>query len=53
MTPLRFGRFVTGISKNVELEIEPGDTIAIAHVTRTVNGVLKVRGVNAAQGPST
>jgi hypothetical protein len=49
ITPLRFGRFVTGITKNVELEIEPGDTIAIAHVTRTANGVLKVRGVNAAQ----
>ena len=44
ITPLRFGRFVTGMTKKVELEIEPGDTIAIAHVTRTVDGVLKIRG---------
>ena len=49
MTPLRFGRFVSGMTRTVEIETEPGDTIAIAHVTRTVNGVLKVRGVNAAQ----
>ena len=49
ITPLRFGRFVTGMTKTVELEIEPGDTIAIAHVTRTVTGVLKIRGVDAEQ----
>ena len=49
ITPLRFGRFITGMTKTVEIEIEPGDTIAIAHVTRTVTGVLRIRGVNAVQ----
>lgn len=45
IVPLRFGRFVTNVSKNVTIEVQPGDTIAIAHVQKTVTGTLKIRGL--------
>ncbi|MGB5872643.1 MAG: hypothetical protein WBG80_15020 [Bacteroidota bacterium] len=47
ITPLRFGRFVTGIRKTVEVDFETGDTIAVAHVEKEVTGILKIQGINA------
>jgi len=47
ITPIRFGRFVTGVTKTVEVTFEPGDTIAIAHVEKEMSGILKIRGINA------
>jgi hypothetical protein len=47
ITPLRFGRFVTGITRTIEVNFEPGDTIAVAHVEKEVTGVLKIQGINA------
>jgi hypothetical protein len=47
ITPLRFGRFVTGMRKTVEVDFETGDTIAVAHVEKEVTGILKIQGINA------
>lgn len=48
VTPLRFGRFITSVTKTVETTIEPGDTTAIAHVTKDITGVFKILTVTAA-----
>ena len=45
IVPLRFGRFIKSINKQVDLQVQEGDTIAIAHVVKTVNGELKIRGL--------
>ncbi|HXG00743.1 MAG TPA: hypothetical protein VNL69_08145, partial [Bacteroidota bacterium] len=44
--PLRWGRFITSVTRTVTVTIEPGDTIAIAHVHKIINGVLKIRAIN-------
>jgi hypothetical protein len=44
--PLRWGRFITSVTRTVTVTIQPGDTIAIAHVHKIINGVLKIRGIN-------
>jgi hypothetical protein len=46
ITPLRFGRFITSITRNVVVQYQPGDSIAEAMVTRDILGVFKVRGIN-------
>ncbi len=43
ITPLRFGRFIRNVSKTVTVEIQPGDSIAIAHVAKAITGVFKIR----------
>ena len=48
ITPLRFGRFITGVSRTIDVDFDTGDTIAVAHVTKEVTGVLKIRGIGAA-----
>ena len=48
ITPLRFGRFITGVSRAIDVDFDTGDTIAVAHVTKEVTGVLKIRGIGAA-----
>lgn len=42
--PVRWGRFITGVTKTVTTQIAPGDTIAYAVVEKTITGVLKMRG---------
>lgn len=44
--PLRWGRFITSVTRNVTVTIQPGDTIAIARVHKIINGVLKIRAIN-------
>ena len=46
ITPLRFGRFITSVTKNVEVTYGPGDTTAEALVTKDILGVFRVRGIN-------
>jgi len=48
VTPIRFGRVITGITKTVETTVEPGDTVAIAHVTKDITGMFKILAVTAA-----
>jgi hypothetical protein len=47
ITPLRFGRFITQITRNITVEIQPGDTIAIAHVEKNIVGNFLIRAINA------
>ena len=46
ITPLRFGRFIRSITRNIALTILSGDSIAIAHVEKDITGVFKIKGVN-------
>jgi hypothetical protein len=43
VTPLRWGRFITNITKNVTITVQPGDSTAIGKVEKTVTGNLKIR----------
>lgn len=45
ITPLRFGRFITRVTKSVEVEFEEGDSTAVATVTKDIYGVFKIRGI--------
>jgi hypothetical protein len=45
IVPLRFGRFVTNVNKQVDVEVQPGDTVSIAHIQKTVTGTLKIKGL--------
>lgn len=42
ITPLRWGRIVNRVATNIDVNILPGDTIAIAHVHKNIVGVLKI-----------
>jgi hypothetical protein len=44
ITPLRWGRFVTSVTKTVTTTTQPGDTIAIAVVEKLITGTLKIQG---------
>jgi hypothetical protein len=46
ITPLRWGRIVTSVTRTVTTTIQPGDTIAIALVEKNIIGALKIRGLN-------
>ena len=48
ITPLRFGRFITSVTKNVEVTYGPGDTTAEAMVTKDILGTFRIRGINGA-----
>jgi hypothetical protein len=41
--PYRWGRFITSVTKTVTMTVQPGDSIAIAVVDKTINGTLKIR----------
>jgi len=42
--PVRWGRFITGVTKTVTTTVAPGDTISYTIVEKTTTGVLKIRG---------
>lgn len=42
--PVRWGRFITGITKTVTTTVAPGDTLAYTVVEKTITGMLKIRG---------
>jgi len=44
ITPLRWGRFVTAITKSVTTNVLPGDTMAVALVEKTITGTLRIKG---------
>lgn len=48
ITPLRFGRFITNVSTTVTVDIQPGDSIAIAHVAKIITGNFKIKAINTA-----
>jgi hypothetical protein len=45
ITPIRFGRFIRNVTRNVEVAVGPGDTVAEAMVTKDIYGVFRIRGV--------
>lgn len=48
ITPLRWGRLVGSVTRNVTVTILPGDSIAVALVERTIQGTFVIRGLNGA-----
>jgi hypothetical protein len=46
--PLRWGRFITSVTRTVTITIQTGDTISIAHINKNIIGTLKIRGINGA-----
>jgi hypothetical protein len=46
ITPIRWGRFVTSVTRTVTTTVQPGDSIAIAVVDKNITGTLKIRGLN-------
>lgn len=48
VTPLRYGRFVTSVTRTVTVTVDSGDTTAIAVVEKDIIGVFKIRAVNGA-----
>jgi hypothetical protein len=47
ITPLRWARFISGISSTVTTTILPGDTTAVAHIVKTITGTFRVKGTEA------
>ncbi len=47
ITPIRFGRFITSVTRTATVTTEPGDTIAIVNIQKTIEGVLKILAVDA------
>ena len=45
ITPLRWARIITGVSRTVTTTILPGDTMAVAHIVKTITGTFKVKTV--------
>lgn len=46
--PLRFGRFIKNVTRQVVIEFGDGDSVAEAKVTKDIYGVFKVRGISGA-----
>lgn len=46
ITPLRWGRFVSTVTTNITVTVQTGDSLAIAHVEKTIEGTFRVRGIN-------
>ena len=42
ITPIRWGRVITSVTRNVTTTIEPGDELATAFVEKTIIGTLKI-----------
>jgi hypothetical protein len=45
ITPLRWGRFIRSIDRNVTVTVLPGDTMSVAAVHKTFHGVLVIKGI--------
>ena len=45
--PLRFGRFITSVTRTATVTTMPGDTIAVVNVQKTIQGVLKIKALDA------
>lgn len=50
INPLRWGRQVQSVSKSVEVERLPGDTLAVAHITKIVAGILHILAIRDSGG---
>jgi hypothetical protein len=48
VTPIRWGRFVTSVTRTVTTVVQPGDTLALSKVEKTIVGTLKIRAITLA-----
>ncbi len=53
ITPLRWGRFVTSVTRTVTVTIQPGDSISVARIDRIIIGTLKIRAISGTGDTST
>ncbi len=44
--PLRFGRFITSVTRTVTLTVDSSDTVATALIEKDIIGVFKIKGLN-------
>ena len=47
ITPLRFGRFITSVTATATVTTQPGDSIAIVNIQKTIEGVLKIKALDS------
>lgn len=47
VSPIRWGRFVTSVTRTVTTVVQPGDTLAYSHIDKTIVGTLKIRATTA------
>lgn len=47
ITPLRFGRFVTSVTHTATVTTMPGDSIAVVNIQKTIEGVFKIKALDA------
>jgi hypothetical protein len=47
VTPVRWGRFITSVTRTVTSVVQPGDTISVSHVEKLIVGTLKIRAITA------
>jgi hypothetical protein len=47
ITPLRWGRFVTSVTRTVTVTTQPGDSLSSARIDRTIVGVLKIKTISS------
>jgi hypothetical protein len=48
VTPVRWGRFISSVTRTVTTTVQPGDTIAVAKIEKTIVGTLKIRALTGA-----
>jgi hypothetical protein len=48
ITPLRYGRFVTSVTRTVTVTVDSSDTTATAVIDKNIVGVFKIRAINGA-----
>ena len=46
VTPLRWGRFITSVTRTATTTVQAGDTLALTHVAKIVSGTFKIKGIN-------
>jgi hypothetical protein len=40
--PVRYGRFIQSVTRTVTVTIQPGDSIAVANIVKTITGTLRI-----------
>jgi hypothetical protein len=47
ITPVRWGRFITSVTRTITTTVQPGDTLALSKIEKTIVGTLKIRGITS------
>lgn len=46
ITPLRWGRFITQVTRTVTDTVQPGDSVTVVHVHKDITGLLKIMAID-------